>query len=268
MTKELCHGLPPSRAKGGNDPEISPDPTGHRLRLGPVRYATQNPPAGEGASRRCDRPGTASAQSCKGRGRIKACGTAAGHRHQASRGYGSGSVGPVSVYRGTGAGGRGVPCRKMSEGMEVIDVSDLVPMPPFGEGCGAAVGGYAFALRYPSIASRVSDKTLLCVAYIVETVSQFLLGMAMYSAVSCSATKRIFAIALSTVDRATTICLHNSGSRTPSSFITESEKRRFSRGNCISECSLRSEEHTSELQSSVPISYAVFCLKKKKINYV
>ena len=29
----------------------------------------------------------------------------------------------------------------------------------------------------------------------------------------------------------------------------------------------RSEEHTSELQSPVPISYAVFCLKKKKQNY-
>ena len=28
--------------------------------------------------------------------------------------------------------------------------------------------------------------------------------------------------------------------------------------------SLRSEEHTSELQSHAPISYAVFCLKKKK----
>src|SRR3546814_4720170 len=29
-------------------------------------------------------------------------------------------------------------------------------------------------------------------------------------------------------------------------------------------CSLRSEEHTSELQSLMRISYAVFCLKKKK----
>ena len=29
---------------------------------------------------------------------------------------------------------------------------------------------------------------------------------------------------------------------------------------------IRSEEHTSELQSPVPISYAVFCLKKKKKN--
>src|SRR3546814_9227843 len=30
--------------------------------------------------------------------------------------------------------------------------------------------------------------------------------------------------------------------------------------------SLRSEEHTSELQSLMRISYAVFCLKKKKHN--
>src|SRR3546814_6622924 len=30
---------------------------------------------------------------------------------------------------------------------------------------------------------------------------------------------------------------------------------------------LRSEEHTSELQSLMRISYAVFCLKKKKIIY-
>src|SRR3546814_10113116 len=29
----------------------------------------------------------------------------------------------------------------------------------------------------------------------------------------------------------------------------------------------RSEEHTSELQSLMRISYAVFCLKKKKRNY-
>src|SRR3546814_3161960 len=29
-------------------------------------------------------------------------------------------------------------------------------------------------------------------------------------------------------------------------------------------CGLRSEEHTSELQSLMRISYAVFCLKKKK----
>src|SRR3546814_5571888 len=33
-------------------------------------------------------------------------------------------------------------------------------------------------------------------------------------------------------------------------------------------CPLRSEEHTSELQSLMRISYAVFCLKKKKNHTV
>src|SRR3546814_2153740 len=32
----------------------------------------------------------------------------------------------------------------------------------------------------------------------------------------------------------------------------------------VAECEARSEEHTSELQSLMRISYAVFCLKKKK----
>src|SRR3546814_589586 len=34
---------------------------------------------------------------------------------------------------------------------------------------------------------------------------------------------------------------------------------------CVAQGSHRSEEHTSELQSLMRISYAVFCLKKKKI---
>src|SRR3546814_6871837 len=33
-------------------------------------------------------------------------------------------------------------------------------------------------------------------------------------------------------------------------------------------CAARSEEHTSELQSLMRISYAVFCLKKKKKKHV
>src|SRR3546814_6638110 len=40
--------------------------------------------------------------------------------------------------------------------------------------------------------------------------------------------------------------------------------RRFRRGNEGSVGRYRSEEHTSELQSLMRISYAVFCLKKKK----
>src|SRR3546814_5839183 len=41
------------------------------------------------------------------------------------------------------------------------------------------------------------------------------------------------------------------------------------RGEIIDEGALaaRSEEHTSELQSLMRISYAVFCLKKKNITY-
>src|SRR3546814_8338784 len=35
----------------------------------------------------------------------------------------------------------------------------------------------------------------------------------------------------------------------------------------LGECAVRSEEHTSELQSLMRISYAVFCLKKKKKTY-
>src|SRR3546814_7427190 len=37
-----------------------------------------------------------------------------------------------------------------------------------------------------------------------------------------------------------------------------------SQGNCFRRGAPRSEEHTSELQSLMRISYAVFCLKKKK----
>src|SRR3546814_3797365 len=36
------------------------------------------------------------------------------------------------------------------------------------------------------------------------------------------------------------------------------------KGRSISDVAERSEEHTSELQSLMRISYAVFCLKKKK----
>src|SRR3546814_3308532 len=39
---------------------------------------------------------------------------------------------------------------------------------------------------------------------------------------------------------------------------------RWSAGREASIASIRSEEHTSELQSLMRISYAVFCLKKKK----
>src|SRR3546814_1402820 len=42
----------------------------------------------------------------------------------------------------------------------------------------------------------------------------------------------------------------------------------LARGNYYKALSARSEEHTSELQSLMRISYAVFCLKKKKTDPV
>src|SRR3546814_9652283 len=44
-------------------------------------------------------------------------------------------------------------------------------------------------------------------------------------------------------------------------YIAKAEKKGRTKGE------VRSEEHTSELQSLMRISYAVFCLKKKKKNY-
>src|SRR3546814_5731561 len=42
---------------------------------------------------------------------------------------------------------------------------------------------------------------------------------------------------------------------------------RRERRNAVPQFDSRSEEHTSELQSLMRISYAVFCLKKKKQNH-
>src|SRR3546814_4660621 len=48
------------------------------------------------------------------------------------------------------------------------------------------------------------------------------------------------------------------------SIMHHSASTAFAQGEL---CLARSEEHTSELQSLMRISYAVFCLKKKKSNY-
>src|SRR3546814_2902205 len=55
-------------------------------------------------------------------------------------------------------------------------------------------------------------------------------------------------------------------SPTPSLKITASKRRTRHEERCH-RLSRRSEEHTSELQSLMRISYAVFCLKKK-ITYI
>src|SRR3546814_1913751 len=57
------------------------------------------------------------------------------------------------------------------------------------------------------------------------------------------------------------VCIARSNRALGSSFTV----RKISFGEGV-ERVFRSEEHTSELQSLMRISYAVFCLKKKKIN--
>src|SRR3546814_2478919 len=44
----------------------------------------------------------------------------------------------------------------------------------------------------------------------------------------------------------------------------EQENNKLGEQQELQRCEIRSEEHTSELQSLMRISYAVFCLKKKK----
>src|SRR3546814_7566941 len=51
-------------------------------------------------------------------------------------------------------------------------------------------------------------------------------------------------------------------------ILVEAVSRIASKTNSRFDDFLRSEEHTSELQSLMRISYAVFCLKKKKTNQI
>src|SRR3546814_1872432 len=55
-------------------------------------------------------------------------------------------------------------------------------------------------------------------------------------------------------------------SRRPCSAMINSMDASADDCDCTSSSTARSEEHTSELQSLMRISYAVFCLKKKKIQ--
>src|SRR3546814_5619919 len=48
--------------------------------------------------------------------------------------------------------------------------------------------------------------------------------------------------------------------------VPEATSHTFTTPSEPAESRTRSEEHTSELQSLMRISYAVFCLKKKKLN--
>src|SRR3546814_1797900 len=62
------------------------------------------------------------------------------------------------------------------------------------------------------------------------------------------------------------VLLYGLKSRPVSVYTERREDKTYYRLNIRSAIAIRSEEHTSELQSLMRISYAVFCLKKKKTN--
>src|SRR3546814_8751070 len=61
-------------------------------------------------------------------------------------------------------------------------------------------------------------------------------------------------------------CLRSDGAAVPTSYCGFSGSPSSQTQSCATYAWSRSEEHTSELQSLMRISYAVFCLKKKKIR--
>src|SRR6187397_3726905 len=63
-----------------------------------------------------------------------------------------------------------------------------------------------------------------------------------------------------------TLSLHDALPISRASSVTRAPRRRRARAAARAAPPARSEEHTSELQSLYTISYAVFCLKKKKNN--
>src|SRR3546814_10471599 len=69
---------------------------------------------------------------------------------------------------------------------------------------------------------------------------------------------------LPTLQAAVAETLEGQSGRAPQVIRDLNDLRSFLTGSAISVPLERSEEHTSELQSLMRISYAVFCLKKKK----
>src|SRR3546814_6244025 len=67
-----------------------------------------------------------------------------------------------------------------------------------------------------------------------------------------------------TVGQGHAVAALESGGEAASSQSASAARVSKCRSGRMSSCGQRSEEHTSELQSLMRISYAVFCLKKKK----
>lgn len=147
MTKETRHGLPPSRAKGGYAPGISPGPVGTRLRLGPTRCATTiHPPAGDGRMGPVTEPGTeagnrARTTCCSASGQVKSLRGSGWPPRKGIARIRSGKDGTAPACRGAVAGGGSASNRKAGNELTSNDNINLVPMPRLlGEGARAERG--------------------------------------------------------------------------------------------------------------------------------
>src|SRR3546814_4742555 len=96
-----------------------------------------------------------------------------------------------------------------------------------------------------------------------------------FGSVLCSATKRLMAAWRSTRDRKMPRFKRrfDSLAKKPSTALSQEQEvgtkwktKRVCRSSQRRTLGCRSEEHTSELQSLMRISYAVFCLKKKNTH--
>src|SRR3546814_5256931 len=92
-------------------------------------------------------------------------------------------------------------------------------------------------------------------------------GQASGVEVSWTAWARVFQERVAHLMRTGNFTTPRSASRSPSLAPGSSVAAMTSVSSSPSPSSDKSEEHTSELQSLMRISYAVFCLKKKKVKH-
>src|SRR3546814_1167564 len=82
----------------------------------------------------------------------------------------------------------------------------------------------------------------------------------------CNAASASAALLLASVSTSGLSCWKMVSRSSATTFFLFANHWRRRRPSSFSASALRSEEHTSELQSLMRISYAVFCLKKKNKN--
>src|SRR3546814_7094237 len=111
------------------------------------------------------------------------------------------------------------------------------------------------------------QSVICCIVFFFKQKTAYEMRISDWSSDVCSSD-----LSCSTLTRSSVLVLRSSASSSASSLISDSScvsasslpVSAMDRKNCAIMKTMRSEEHTSELQSLMRISYAVFCLQKKK----